>query len=155
MNNLLDTPIEYLKSVGPQRGDLLRKELNIHRYGDLINLYPNRYIDRTRYYKINELQNSNSEVQIVGKIINIKTVEQKRGNRLTATFVDDTGQMELVWFQGQKWIRESLKLNTPYVIFGKTTSFNGLFNMAHPEMELLEEHKASLRSAMQPVYPST
>lgn len=155
MNNLLETPIEYLKGVGPQRGDLLRKELDIHRYGDLINLYPNRYIDRTRYYKINELQNSNSEVQIVGKIINIKTVEQKRGNRLTATFIDDTGQMELVWFQGQKWIRESLKLNTPYVIFGKTTSFNGLFNMAHPEMELLEEHKASLRSAMQPVYPST
>lgn len=155
MNNLLETPIEYLKGVGPQRGDLLRKELDIHRYGDLINLYPNRYIDRTRYYKINELQNSNSEVQVVGKIINIKTVEQKRGNRLTATFVDETGQMELVWFQGQKWIRESLKLNTPYVIFGKTTSFNGVFNMAHPEMELLEEHKASLRSAMQPVYPST
>lgn len=155
MNNLLETPIEYLKGVGPQRGDLLRKELDIHRYGDLINLYPNRYIDRTRYYKINELQNSNSEVQIIGKIINIKTVEQKRGNRLTATFIDDTGQMELVWFQGQKWIRESLKLNTPYVIFGKTTSFNGVFNMAHPEMELLEEHKASLRSAMQPVYPST
>ncbi|MEW5675229.1 ATP-dependent DNA helicase RecG [Flavobacterium enshiense] len=155
MNNLLDTPIEYLKGVGPQRGDLLRKELNIHRYGDLINLYPNRYIDRTRYYKINELQNSNSEVQIVGKIINIKTVEQKKGKRLVATFVDDTGQMELVWFQGHKWIRESLKINVVYVIFGKTTSFNGVFNMAHPEMELLEEHKASLRSAMQPVYPST
>ncbi|UOK41846.1 MULTISPECIES: ATP-dependent DNA helicase RecG [Flavobacterium] len=155
MNNLLDTPIEYLKGVGPQRGDLLRKELNIHRYGDLINLYPNRYIDRTRYYKINELQNSNSEVQIVGKVIHIKSVEQKKGKRLVATFVDDTGEMELVWFQGQKWIRENLKLNTPYVIFGKTTSFNGLFNMAHPEMELLEEHKASLRSAMQPVYPST
>nr|WP_294937542.1 ATP-dependent DNA helicase RecG [uncultured Flavobacterium sp.] len=155
MNNLLDTPIEYLKGVGPQRGELLRKELNIHRYGDLINLYPNRYIDRTRYYKINELQNSNSEVQIVGKVIHIKTIEQKKGKRLVATFVDDTGEMELVWFQGQKWIRESLKLNVPYVIFGKTTSFNGLFNMAHPEMELLEEHKASLRSAMQPVYPST
>ena len=155
MNNLLDTPIEYLKGVGPQRGDLLRKELNIHRYGDLINLYPNRYIDRTRYYKINELQNSNSEVQIVGKIIHIKTVEQKKGKRLVATFVDDTGQMELVWFQGIKWIREAVKINVPYVIFGKTSSFNGVFNMAHPEMELLEEHKASLRSAMQPVYPST
>lgn len=155
MNNLLDTPIEYLKGVGPQRGELLRKELNIHRYGDLINLYPNRYIDRTRYYKINELQNSNSEVQVVGKIINIKTVEQKKGKRLVATFADDTGQMELVWFQGHKWIRESLKINVGYVIFGKTTAFNGVFNMAHPEMELLEEHKASLRSAMQPVYPST
>ncbi|HRB71717.1 ATP-dependent DNA helicase RecG [Flavobacterium sp. WV_118_3] len=155
MNNLLETPIEYLKGVGPQRGELLRKELNIHRYADLLNLYPNRYIDRTRYYKINELQNSNSEVQIIGRVIHIKTVEQKRGKRLVATFVDDTGEMELVWFQGQKWIRENLKLNSVYVIFGKVTAFNGLFNMAHPEMELLADHEKSLRSAMQSVYPST
>ena len=154
-NNLLQTPIEYLKGVGPNRGELLRKELGIHKYQDLINLFPNRYIDRTRYYKINELQNNNAEVQIIGKIINIKTVEQKRGKRLVATFVDDTGQMELVWFQGHKWIRESLKLNVVVVIFGKCTSFNGLFNMAHPEIELLSEHEQSLRSAMQPVYPST
>jgi len=154
--NLLETPIEYLKGVGPQRGDLLRKELGIHKYADLLNLFPNRYIDKTRYYKINELQNSNSEVQIVGKIINIKTVEQGKGrSRLVATFVDDTGQMELVWFQGQKWIRESIKINVPYVIFGKVTQFGTYYNMAHPEMEFLEEHKASLRSAMQPVYPST
>jgi ATP-dependent DNA helicase RecG len=154
--NLLETPIEYLKGVGPQRGDLLRKELSIHKYGDLINLYPNRYIDRTRYYKINQLTNSNSEVQIVGKIIHIKTVEQGKGkSRLVATFVDDTGQMELVWFQGQKWIKESLKLNVVYVIFGKVTQFGATFNMAHPELELLEAHKSSLRSAMQPVYPST
>ncbi|WP_396188152.1 ATP-dependent DNA helicase RecG [Flavobacterium sp.] len=154
--NLLETSIEFLKGVGPQRGDLLRKELNIHQYGDLLSLYPNRYIDRTRYYKINELQNSNSEVQIIGKVIHLKTVEQGKGrSRLVATFVDDTGQMELVWFQGQKWIKESLQLNTVYVIFGKVTSFNGTFNMAHPELETLETHKASLRSAMQPVYPST
>ena len=154
--NLLETPIEFLKGVGPQRGDLLRKELSIHKYGDLLNLFPNRYIDRTRYYKINELQNSNSEVQIVGKIINIKTVEQGKGkSRLVATFIDETGQMELVWFQGQKWIRESIKINIPYVIFGKVSQFGATYNMAHPEMELLEEHKASMRSAMQPVYPST
>lgn len=154
--SLLETSIEYLKGVGPQRGDLLRKELDIHKYADLLNLFPNRYIDRTRYYKINELQNSNSEVQVVGKIINIKTVEQGKGrSRLVATFVDDTGQMELVWFQGQKWIRESIKINVPYVIFGKVTQFGATYNMAHPEMELLDEHKASLRSAMQPVYPST
>jgi ATP-dependent DNA helicase RecG len=154
--NLLETPIEYLKGVGPQRGDLLRKELGIHKYIDLLNLFPNRYIDRTRYYKINELQNSNSEVQIIGKIIHLKTIEQGKGkSRLVATFVDDTGQMELVWFQGQKWIRESLKINIPYVIFGKVTQFGATYNMAHPEMEFLEEHKASLRSAMQPVYPST
>lgn len=155
-NQLLQTPIEYLKSVGPQRGELLRKELGIHRYEDLINFYPNRYIDRTRYYKINELQNNPAEVQIIGKIIHVKTVEfGKAKKRLVATFVDETGEMELVWFQGHKWIRESLKINVPYVIFGKVTSFNGQYNMAHPEMELLSEHEQSLRSALQPVYPST
>jgi len=154
--NLLDTPIEYLKGVGPQRGELLRKEMNIHKYVDLINLYPNRYIDRTRYFKINQLINSNSEVQIVGKVVHVKTIDQGKGkSRLVATFLDDTGQMELVWFQGQKWVKESLKLNTVYVIFGKVTQFGSVFNMAHPEMELLEEHKTTLRSAMQPVYPST
>jgi ATP-dependent DNA helicase RecG len=153
---LLQTPIEYLKGVGPQRGELLRKELGIHSYEDLINFYPNRYIDRTRYYKINELQNNPAEVQIIGKIINIKTVEfGKAKKRLVATFVDETGEMELVWFQGHKWIRESLKINVPYVIFGKVTSFSGQYNMAHPEMELLNEHEQSLRSALQPVYPST
>jgi ATP-dependent DNA helicase RecG len=160
MSDILQTPIEYLKGVGPSRGELLRKELSIHRYGDLLTFFPNRYIDRTRYYKINELNAhslvSNAEVQLVGKIRNIKTVEQKKGRgRLIATFVDDTGEMELVWFQGQKWIRESLKINTPYVIFGKVSSFSGIFNMAHPELELLEEHQESLRSALQPVYPST
>jgi ATP-dependent DNA helicase RecG len=154
--NLLQTPIEYLKGVGPNRGELLRKELGIFKYGDLVNFFPNRYIDRTRYYKINELQNTVSEVQIIGKIIHIKTVEfGKNKKRLVATFVDDTGQMELVWFQGHKWIRESLKLNEVMVIFGKCTSFNGTFNMAHPEMELLSEHQKSLRSAMQAIYPST
>ncbi|MFV7235549.1 ATP-dependent DNA helicase RecG [Flavobacterium sp. ZB4R12] len=156
MSNLLQTPIEYLKGVGPNRGELLRKELGIHKYVDLVNFFPNRYIDRTRYYKINELQNNIAEVQIIGKIINIKTVEFGRNQkRLVATFVDDTGQMELVWFQGHKWIRESLKLNEICVIFGKCTSFGNAFNMAHPEIELMSEHEQSLRSAMQPVYPST
>jgi ATP-dependent DNA helicase RecG len=155
-NTLLQTPIEYLKGVGPQRGELLRKELGIHRYEDLINFYPNRYIDRTRYYKINELQKNESEVQIIGKIINIKTVEFGKGKkRLVASFVDETGEIELVWFQGHKWVRESLKINVPYVIFGKTTAFGNTLNMAHPEMELYAEHEKSLRSAMQPVYPST
>ena len=154
--NLLQTPIEYLKGVGPQRGELLRKEVGIHKYEDLLHFFPNRYIDRTRYYKIKELNNNVAEVQIVGKIINIKTIEfGKAKKRLVASFVDETGQMELTWFQGHKWIRDTLKLNTPYVIFGKVTNFNGQYNMAHPEMELQQEHEQSLRSAMQPVYPST
>lgn len=155
MNNPLDTPIEYLKGVGPARGELLRKELGIHKYADLLNLFPNRYIDRTRYYKISELVASNSEVQVVGKVIHLKTVGEKQKARLVATFTDGTGEMELVWFQGQKWIRENLKVNLPYVVFGKVTQFGATFNMAHPEMEPLAEHEASLRSAMQPIYPST
>jgi len=152
---MLQTPIDYLKGVGPNRADLLRKELGIHTYQDLINLFPNRYLDRTKYYKINQLQRNNAEVQIIGEIISLKEVAQKRGKRLVATFKDDTGTMELVWFRGQKWIRESLKLNKPYVIFGKVNWFNGVFSIPHPDMEFLEEHEKNLRSAMQPIYPST
>ena len=155
MSHVLQNPIEFLKGVGPNRGELLRKELGIYKYGDLSLLFPNRYIDRTRYYKVNELTPTNAEVQLIGKIINLKTIEQKRGKRLVATFKDETGQMELVWFQGQKWVKENLKLNTDVVIFGKCSAFNGVFNMPHPEIELLAEHQQSLRSAMQPVYPST
>ncbi len=153
--NFLQTPIDYLKGVGPNRADLLKKELGIHTFQDLLNLFPNRYLDRTQYYKIAQLQQTNAEVQIIGKITHIKTVEQKRGKRLVATFMDETGTMELVWFRGQKWIRENLKLNVPNVIFGKTNYFNGSFSMPHPEMELLEAHEKSIRSVMQPVYPST
>ena len=153
--NLLETPIAYLKGVGPNRATLLKSELGITTYADLVQLYPNRYIDRTQYYKINQLRASQTEMQLVGKIINIKTVEQKRGSRLVATFKDDTGEMELVWFRGAKWIKESLKLNEPYVAFGKVTQYGATFSMAHPDLELLSEHKATIRSAMQPVYPST
>ncbi|WP_019669644.1 ATP-dependent DNA helicase RecG [Eudoraea adriatica] len=153
--NYLQTPVTYLKGVGPNRSEILKSELGIVTYQDLINLFPNRYIDKTRYYKINELQRGNADVQIIGKVIHIKTVEQKKGNRLVATFLDDTGEMELVWFRGQKWIRENIKLNTPYVIFGRTNWFNGKFSMPHPDMELLAEHEKGIRVSLQPIYPST
>ncbi|MGJ8550503.1 ATP-dependent DNA helicase RecG [Winogradskyella wichelsiae] len=151
----LQTPIDYLKGVGPNRADLLRSELGIQTYQDLINLFPSRYIDRTRYYKINELQRNNAEVQIIGKITGFKEVAQKRGKRLVADFRDDTGAMELVWFRGQKWIRENLKIGQTYVLFGKTNWFSGKFSMPHPEIELQTEHEGNLRSAMQAIYPST
>ena len=154
-NNFLQTPITYLKGVGPNRAETLQGELGIHTYQDLLNLFPNRYLDKTQYYKIGQLQRSSADVQIVGKVINIKTVEQKKGKRLVATFLDETGKMELVWFRGQKWIRENLKLNIPYVIFGKCNWFNGSYSMPHPEMELLEDHKKGLKVFMQPIYPST
>ncbi|HIB37432.1 ATP-dependent DNA helicase RecG [Mesonia sp.] len=153
--NTLQTPIDYLKGVGPNRADLLRKEVEIHTFQDLLNFFPNRYIDKTRYYKINEIQRNSAEIQIVGKIVHIKSVAQKRGKRLVADFIDETGKIELVWFRGHKWIRENLKINEPYVIFGKVNYYNGIFSMPHPEMELLKEHQKQMKIAMQPLYPST
>jgi ATP-dependent DNA helicase RecG len=154
-SNLLQTPIEYLKGVGPNRANLLKSELGVSTYQDLLHLFPNRYIDRTRYQKISELQDTKAEVQIIGKITNLRTVEQRKGKRLEATFQDETGSMQLVWFRGQRWIREQLKLNEPYVIFGRINRFDGRFSMPHPDMEPLGEHRSRLRSAMQPIYPST
>ncbi|NNE31085.1 MAG: ATP-dependent DNA helicase RecG [Winogradskyella sp.] len=155
MSANLQTPIDYLKGVGPNRADLLRSELGIHTYQDLINLFPNRYIDRTRYYTINELQRNNAEVQVIGTLTGFREVAQKRGKRLVADFKDDTGMMELVWFRGQKWIRESLRIGKSYVVFGRSNWFSGKYSMPHPEIELKEEHESNLRSAMQAIYPST
>ncbi len=155
MSKTLQTPIDYLKGVGPNRADLLRSELGIHTYQDLITIFPNRYLDRTKYYKINELQRHSADVQIKGKIIGFKEIAQKKGKRLVGTFQDDTGRIELVWFRGQKWIRDSIKINIPYVIFGKVNWYNGVFSMPHPELELLKVHEQNLSSTLQAVYPST
>jgi ATP-dependent DNA helicase RecG len=151
----LHIKISYLRGVGPARADLLRKELSLQTLGDLVNFFPNRYIDRTRFYKISELQDTNAEVQIVGKITGLHTIGQKRSSRLVATFSDETGSIELVWFRGIKWIKENLKLQTSYVIFGRINRFKNTFSMPHPEMELVADYKKSLQSALQPVYPST
>ena len=151
----MQTPITYLKGVGPTRAEVLKKELGISTYEDLANLFPNKYIDRTHYFKTNQLHATNSEVQIIGKITRIQEIKQKRGSRLVATFSDEYGSVELVWFKGIKWIKDNLKVNIPYVAFGKVSIFNRKFTISHPEMELLSEHKKSLRSNMQAIYPST
>tara|TARA_B100000949_G_scaffold187851_1_gene170484 strand:- start:198 stop:2330 length:2133 start_codon:yes stop_codon:yes gene_type:complete len=153
--NFLQTPIAYLKGVGPNRADALKAELGIETFRDLLHLFPNRYLDRTSYYKINQLQPSGADVQVVGKIVHIKTVEQKRGKRLVATFMDETGQMDLVWFRGHKWIKENLKLNEPYVVFGRVNKYGSSYSMPHPEMETLQKHQQGLKMVMQPIYPST
>lgn len=151
----LSTSLMYLKGLGPARAELLRNELQLFTFADLLHFFPFRYIDRTRYFKINELVPTNAEVQIIGKIIHIKTVEQKKGKRLVARFMDETGEIELVWFQGIKWIREKLELNKPLVVFGKCSVFNGMYSMTHPELETLESHKDPMRAALQAVYSST
>jgi ATP-dependent DNA helicase RecG len=151
----LQTSIEYLKGIGPNRAALLREELGIRTYQDLLHFFPNRYIDRSRFYAVNQLPQNNAEVQIKGEIIQIKTVPQKRGKRLVAVFSDGSSQMELVWFRGHKWIQEQLKLNTPYVAFGRLSWYGSKANMPHPELTLETEYETSNIGALHPVYPST
>ena len=151
----LSYPITYIKGISVQRATLLYTELGIKTCNDLLNFFPFRYIDKTTFYSIKELQPNSSEVQIVGKITGVKSVAQKRGSRLVATFQDATGTMELVWFKGQKWIKDSLKMNQPYVVFGKLNHYKGSFSIPHPEMELVTEYKKKLQTKMQPVYTST
>ncbi|KAF9657820.1 ATP-dependent DNA helicase RecG [Tenacibaculum sp. ZH5_bin.1] len=151
----LNHPVTYIKGISVARAELLFTELGIKTCNDLLHLFPFRYIDKTQFYTINQLQQNSAEVQIVGKITGVKTVKQKRGSRLVATFSDATGTIELVWFKGVKWIKDSLKVNTPYVIYGKLNWYNGTPNMPHPEMETVKEYKSKLQMAMQPVYPST
>lgn len=153
--NDFNRSIEYIKGIGPKRAQVLGKELGLFTYADLLHFFPYKYVDRTRYYKINQLVQVTSEVQLVGKIIHLKTVPQKRGSRLVATFTDDTGQMELVWFRAIKWFSESLKINEAYVIFGKVNLYNGVYSMAHPEMELWEKHRVDFKPGLQPFYTAS
>jgi len=151
----LDYPITYIKGISLQRATLLYTELGIKSCNDLLHFFPFRYIDKTQFYAIKDLQPNSSEVQIVGQITQIKSVAQKRGSRLVATFQDASGSMELVWFKGQKWIKDALKINIPYVVYGKLNHYNGNFSIPHPELELVSEYKKKLQTKMQPVYPST
>ncbi|CAL2078387.1 ATP-dependent DNA helicase RecG [Tenacibaculum sp. 190524A02b] len=151
----LNSPVTYIKGVSVARAELLFSELGIKTCRDLLHLFPFRYVDKTQFYTINQLQKNSSDVQVVGKITGIKTVKQKRGSRLVATFEDATGIMELVWFKGAKWIKDNLKPNVLYVIYGKLNWYNGVASMPHPEMETVQAYKNKLQTSMQPVYPST
>lgn len=149
------TSIEYLKGVGPERARLLKEELKITTIDDLLHFFPNRYIDRSQFHLINELPKNNSEVQIKGKITQIEILQQKRGKRMVAHFEDTSGKMDLVWFRGYKWIRENLKLNQSYIIFGRLNWFKGYVSMPHPEMELEVNFNKSIKKLFYPIYPST
>ena len=151
----LNNPIYYIKGVSNVRASLLSAELGLTKINDLLHFFPFRYIDRTKFYKINALIDNNSDIQIIGRIISLKTIEQKKGSRLIAKFSDETGTMDLVWFKGHKWLKNSIKMNTPYIIYGKLNHFKGNFSIVHPEMDLLEEYKKKIQTKLQPVYPST
>ena len=132
----LDQDIKYLQGVGPQRADLLGKELAIKTVGDLLTYYPYKYIDRSRFYRIAEINGTMPYVQIVGEILSFEDFGEGRKKRLVAHFSDGTGVIDLVWFQGVKYIAKQYQLHRPYIVFGKPQPFKGRLNIAHPEMEL-------------------
>ncbi len=153
---LLDTPIEYLKGVGPKRAEVLQKEFGIFRFADLLFYFPFRYVDRTKFYKISEIHPDMQYVQVKGRLISVETIQGKGKNqRLSALFSDGENTLELIWFTGLRWIKAALKTDADYVIFGRPGSFNGRLNMAHPEMELLKDHIASPQGKLQAVYSTT
>ena len=150
--SILDSPIEYLKGVGPQRGEMLRKELQINTPGDLLYHYPYRYFDRTQLTRIADVSPAVDYVQIAGTLVNIYEEGVGHKSRLVATLYDDSGKIELVWFQA-KWVKKSLKENERYVVFGRVAEFNGYLNIPHPEIELWSA--ATSVAGMQPMYPTT
>jgi ATP-dependent DNA helicase RecG len=154
-NSFLDTPIEYLKGIGPQRAEVLKTELGLFTFRDLLTHYPFRYVDRTKFLGIREISEDMPYVQLKGVIESLTVVGVKRAQRLVAVFRDNTGTMELVWFQGHKWMADKLRTQTEYIVFGKPTNFKGRYNIAHPEIELANAENMATKSAFQAVYSST
>lgn len=154
-SQILSSPIEYLKGVGPARADLLKKELGIYTFYDLLQHYPLRHIDKTKVTPIGQLNPSLDYVQIVAKVMHWDIVGEKRGRRLIAMVKDDTGILELVWFQGISWIQKNLLESTHYLIFGKLSYFNGRPQISHPEMEVYHPSTLESKIRLEPVYPST
>ncbi len=155
MQGFAETPIEFLKGVGPQRAELLRVELGIATFGDLLNHFPFRYVDRSRFHTVRELQGETENVQLRGTVSQVKTLGEKQARRLTAKLTDATGSIELVWFKGIRWLQPVLKDGTEFIVFGKVSDFRGRLNMAHPELELAAQWDHGLDSSLQPVYSTT
>lgn len=154
MSGFFDTPVEFLKGVGPQRAALLNKELNIFTFGDLIQYYPFRYEDRTKFYDIQTISDEMPHVQLKGIITKKEFIGVGAKKRMVATFKDHTGEIELVWFQGVKWVQDKLKPGIEYVVFGKPNQFGKKYNIAHPEVEPVTTANAK-GGYLQPVYPLT
>jgi len=151
----LETPVEYLKGVGPARADILKKELLIFTFGELLSFFPYRYIDRSKILKISEIRDDASYIQIRAKITSVHTLGTHHSKRIIATVKDDSGEIDLIWFQGIKWIMDKLKPGTEYIIFGKPTWFNGRPNIAHPELETPNDLPLPVSDTLRPLYNST
>jgi ATP-dependent DNA helicase RecG len=154
-NSFFETSIEYLKGVGPKRGEIFRKELNIQKFGDLLFCFPFRYIDKSRTFKIKDIINDTAYVQLKGKISRPQFLGEGRARRMTATLSDGSGTIELVWFKGFKWLSDKFDPRQEYLVFGKPTVFQNKFNITHPEVEDPDDQDDSLDEKLQAVYAST
>jgi ATP-dependent DNA helicase RecG len=154
LSSFFDTKIEYLRGMGPQKAALFNKELNIFTYGELLQYYPFRYEDRTKFYKINELNEDLENVQVIAKIRKVETIGDARRKRLVAYVYDETGEMELTWFKGIQWVVKKLLIGPAFVFYGKPNKYGRKFSIAHPEMEPLSQIQEE-KSFFQPVYSTT
>ena len=154
---IFQTPIEYLKGVGATRADVLKKELELSTFEDLLQHFPYKHIDRTRFYKVREVRTDLPYVQVLARLTHKEILGEKHTRRLVAQAQDDTGVIELVWFQGIKWVEKNLVAGKVYVLFGKPGIFNGKPQMAHPEMELYSSSALKQKGnlTLQPAYGST
>ena len=154
-SDFLNQSIEFIKGVGPARSKLLSEELNLKTIKDLVDFYPYRYIDRSRFYNINEIPKNQSEVQIIGKIRSIRRTKVRYRDRLNCELYDDTGKIDLIWYRGFNWVEESLKINEDYVVYGKITWFGNKASIAHPEIKTKSNFNRNVPRRLHGIYSST
>lgn len=156
MESLLQSDIKFLPGVGPRRAEMLFNELGVSTFEDLLRHYPYKYTDRTRFYTISEIASDQAFIQMRGKIVTMDLVGKRPRQRLSARFEDSTGSIDLIWFQGIKWVQQTLKFGVEYVIFGKPSHFNGRFSIMHPEMEeSAKTEQVAYPYTYQAAYPTT
>ena len=153
--DVFEKPIEFLKGIGPGRARILDKELDIRTFRDLLFFFPYRYVDRSKFHLINDLNESNIDVQIKGKFLDTNIIQQKKGKRLSAIFSDGNSQIELIWFKGFKWIKENIDLNSEYVVYGKINWFDNRPTLPHPELTKINNYNIKNISGIYPIYSST
>ena len=153
--DFLNQSIEFVKGVGPARSKLLGEELNLKTIKDLIDFYPFRYIDRSRFYKIEEIPKNQSEVQIIGKIKSIRRTKVRYRDRLNCEFYDNSGKIDLIWYRGFNWVEESLNINDEYVVYGKVTWFGNKPSIAHPEIKSKSNFDRNVPRRLHGIYSST
>ncbi|MCT4602651.1 MAG: ATP-dependent DNA helicase RecG, partial [Marinifilum sp.] len=155
MSELAGLDIKFLPGVGPKRASVLNQELSIYSYEDLLYHFPYKYIDRTKFYSIREINSKLPYIQVRGQITDIENLGEKRQQRLVAYFTDGEDTLELVWFKGIKYIKGNLKPNTEYIVFGKPSEFNRKINVVHPEIEEASKNNGKINASLQSFYLTT